>query len=327
MRGALLAAGLILSTLSGQDRERVVCPVTGGKVTLEYAPVALKGRTASKDLGPGVVWRMSAGDAARLVTDVALLTDRLVLLPGDYRLSARRSDEKYELLVFRGSSVFVEDAAFRTAPLELKTEKQAVEQLAWTLTVAKDRLTAKAHWGTQSLACTWVVLPTEQFRLKVGPATAVATLAQFPSRKDVEVLFDAQQPLPVGMLVFDEADVRLDLLLERETAEGGLIVENVTRRDCELRLAALHRLRERLVPADPDRRLPQVDADIAALDKQLAAAQKAVERAILSGEKTETPHSPGVHSRIVEDKDGPWIEIMTRSSSRRFPLTEKELRR
>ena len=215
----LLATSLLSALLTAQaERTTVGVKVPGGKVAISYTPTDLKGRSIGKDLRRGDIWRMSAGAAAELVTEVPLLHGVEVFAAGSYRLSARYlGNDRFTLLLFHGPSVYQRGTPYREIPIRLHEETRKRERLSFRLGLdreegPKGEVRFRMHWGDKSLRFNLQVLPTVKAKFVLGGKPATLTFFGVPRNKKSVDNVKAGIRVHFGTLVQDGEDgIRYDL--------------------------------------------------------------------------------------------------------------------
>jgi hypothetical protein len=200
-----------------QERMTVGVKVPGGKVSVSYTSTTLRGRAINKDLKAGDVWRMSAGPAAELITEVPLIAGTLVIAPGRHRLSARYlGNQHFRLLLFRGPPVFAKGTPYRELPLRFHEEERSRDQLSFRLQFDKEEGTKgevrfRTYWGKHSLNFNLQVLPMSKTRWTLAGKPATLTFFELPRNEKIVDDVKAGIRVHFGMLVQDDKSIRYDL--------------------------------------------------------------------------------------------------------------------
>jgi hypothetical protein len=240
---------LLLATapLAAQERTTVETAVEGGKVTVSYSPTDLRGRSA-KDLPAGEVWRMSAGEAALLRTDVPLLVGTMVLAPGEHRLSARHNGQgNWELVVFQGASLFEPGMTHRAVPIELSPEEKGQEKLSFTVDNKKGDLAFRAQWGEESLRWGAKALGVTKMDEKLGDKPATFTFFNIPSNEAMHRQVQGSNPIHIGMVEVKGAQpVVYDMVAKRDGRGVKITLTNTTLTKTEAALASAKRQHDRI---------------------------------------------------------------------------------
>ncbi|MHC4515467.1 MAG: hypothetical protein ACYS5W_17460, partial [Planctomycetota bacterium] len=206
----LLAAGNLAA--QPQDRMRVGVKVPGGKVAVSYASTTLRGRAIDKDLKVGDVWRMSAGPAAELITDVPLICGTTVIAPGQHRLSARYlGSRRFTLMLFRGPFIYTRGTPYREISLRFHDEERSRDQLSFRVRLDPDEgpkgeVRFQTYWGKHSLNFNLQVVPMTKAKWTLAGKPATLTFFELPRNKKVVDQVKAGIRVHFGMLVQDGTD-------------------------------------------------------------------------------------------------------------------------
>jgi hypothetical protein len=173
-----------------------------------------------KDLKVGDVWRMSAGPAAELITEVPLIAGTKVIAPGRHRLSARYlGNQRFTLMLFRGPRVYQKGTPYRELPLRFHDEERSRDQLSFRVRLdteegPKGEVRFRAYWGKHSLNFNLQVLPVRKTKWTLAGKPATLTFFELPRNKKIVDQVKAGLRVHIGMLVQDSKDgnaIRYDL--------------------------------------------------------------------------------------------------------------------
>jgi hypothetical protein len=161
---SLLVVGLlVLTTLAGmaaaQDRGETKATIGNANVSIEYGRAFLKGRDPLKMMEPGKVWRIGSNAPTTITSDVDLDFGGTRIAKGKNILLARLAEPgKWSLLVST-KNVFQYEPSAKLAevPIEVKQDKESVEQLTITLTNKDGRGVIEIAWETSRLLASFGV--------------------------------------------------------------------------------------------------------------------------------------------------------------------------
>lgn len=289
-----------LAGLAAQSQERLTVGtnVDGGKVSVSYTSTTLRGRSIEKDLKKGDVWRMSAGAAAELITEVPLMAGTLVIAPGRHRLSARYlGDRRFTLMVFRGPRVFTRGTPYRELPLRIHDEQRSRDQLAFGVRLDKEEgpkgeVRFRTWWGKHSLNWNLGVLGMRKSKWTLAGKPATLTFFELPRNKNIVDQVKAGIRVPFGILEQENKEgregncIRYDLF--GVNTRKGYYVEcrNFTVPDMRLHIeaqeAAASRI-EKLIRAGAEKgetaRVEEFRKQLASLRDAIAASKETLEGA------------------------------------------------
>ncbi len=283
---SVLAAGLVAGNLAAQqDLVHVGVKVPGGKVAVSYTPADLRGRSISKDLKVGDVWRMSAGPAAELDTEVPLMHGTTVIAPGKHRLSARYlGGQRFTLMLFRGPHVYTKGTPYREIPLRFHEHERSREKLSFRVLLdteegPKGEVRFRTHWGKQSLNFNLQVLPLVKAKWTLAGKPATLTFFELPRNKKVVDQVKAGIRVHFGMLVQDGGGIRYDLWGVNTSRGYRVECRNFTVPDARLHIEALEATATRLQKFIEEAKRDDLKERLAMLREGIATSRKTLEKA------------------------------------------------
>ena len=245
---------LLAGDVASQQQERVLVgvKVPGGKVAVSYTSAALRGRSISKDLKVGDVWRMSAGSAAELDTEVPLIHGTTVIAPGKHRLSARYlGGQRFTLMLFRGPHVYTKGTPYREIPLRFHEHERSREKLSFRVLLdteegPKGEVRFRTHWGKQSLNFNLRVLSLTKAKWTLAGKPATLTFFELPRNEKVVGQVKAGIRVHFGTLAQDGGGIRYDLFGVNTKRGYRVECRNFTVPDARLHIEALEATLTRL---------------------------------------------------------------------------------
>ena len=153
----VMVLAALASLAHGNDHGKVSSTISGAKVSIEYNRPLLKGRDIKKMLHPGQLWRIGAEDPTTLETDKDLDFGGTRVPKGKHILLARMIEGGKWSLVFSTKSVFQYEPSAKVAevPLEIRDEKDPVEELTIRLANEGGRGVIEIAWGTSRLSASF----------------------------------------------------------------------------------------------------------------------------------------------------------------------------
>ncbi len=278
---------LLAGNLASQQQERVLVgvKVPGGKVAVSYTPTALQGRSISKDLKVGDVWRMSAGSAAELDTEVPLMHGTTVIAPGKHRLSARYlGGQRFTLMLFRGPHVYTKGTPYREIPLRFHEHERSREKLSFRVLLdteegPKGEVRFRTHWGKQSLNFNLRVLPLTKAKWTLAGKPATLTFFELPRNEKVVDQLKAGIRVHFGTLAQDGGGIRYDLFGVNTKRGYHVECRNFTVPDARLHIEALEATATRLQKFIEDAQRNDLRKRLDLLREGIATSKKMLEKA------------------------------------------------
>ena len=150
-----LVAGAGLAQRS--DRGSVKTAIGGAHVSIDYGRPSLRGRDMLKQIQPGQLWRLGAGDPTTLETDQPLNFGGTVVPKGKHILLARLVEPGKWALVFSTKSVFQYEPSAKVAevPLTFQEVDDSTEQVTIQLTEKNGAGVIEIAWGKMRLSASF----------------------------------------------------------------------------------------------------------------------------------------------------------------------------
>ena len=279
---------LAFPSLALAQRETAEAAFGTGKLSVNWQPTDLRNRSIA-NLPVGDVWRMSAGEAAELSTDVPILVGSLVLTPGKHRLSVKRGeDDKWTLLVFRGAAVHAEGVPTETTPITAAPLKDTVDRLTFKVDpVAKSdaapKTNVRLHWSNVELAIPVTALTVTKINTEIGGDAAAFEFYGVPRNRETVARLQSGDLVTVGMVRIGKDDpVEIRISGVRSGMSADLVLKNETLGSAQTAVSSNERMIEmletRLEGADEARK-EAISQRIASLKDQVAKAKSRLERA------------------------------------------------
>jgi hypothetical protein len=141
----------------GSERGSVKATIGGAHISIDYGRPALRGRDMLKQIQPGKLWRLGAGDPTTLETNQALNFDGTVVPKGKHILLARLVEPGKWTLVFSTKSVFQyeESAKVAEVPLTFQEVDDSTEVLTIQLTEKDGTGVIEIAWGKMRLSASF----------------------------------------------------------------------------------------------------------------------------------------------------------------------------
>jgi hypothetical protein len=161
---SLVVVGMLVLTAlagfaAGQDRGETKATIGNANLSIEYGRPFLKGREPLKMLEPGKLWRIGSNAPTTITSDVDLDFGGTRVAKGKHILLARLAEAGKWTLVVSTKNVFQYEPSAKLAeiPMELKQDKESIEQVTITLTNKGGRGVIEVAWGTLRLLASFAL--------------------------------------------------------------------------------------------------------------------------------------------------------------------------
>ncbi len=154
---SLLLVAAHRSLAHGNDRGEAKTTVGNAKVSIAYGRPALKGREMMKMIQPGQLWRIGADAPTTLDSTTDLDFGGTRVPKGKHILLARLIEPGKWSLVFSSKSAHDYEPSAKVAevPLEVREEKDPVEEVTIRLSSKGGRGIVEISWGTSRLSASF----------------------------------------------------------------------------------------------------------------------------------------------------------------------------